>query len=319
MIKNCYPLPLASEIINQLCNAKYFTKFNVWWGYNNVWIKTGDEWKAAFVTNHRLFKPQVMFFGMTNSLATFQGMMNTIFANLVTAGKVAIYLDNILIFTSNLEEHHHITCEVLKHLQEHDLYLRPEKCKFEKTEVKYLSLIISEGRIRMDPAKVKAVKEWAEPRNLCDVCTFLGFANFYHCFIAGFAKIVRPLNNLTKKDVPWHWTFVERHAFQSLKDVFISELILAQWDPARPTRIETDVSNHTTAGMISQLGDDGKWHPVAYQSESMIDAKQNYEIYDKELLVVIRALEEWQHFLEGLPEPFEIITDHANLKYWTTA
>jgi hypothetical protein len=74
-----------------------------------------------------------------------------------------------------------------------------------------------------------------------------------------------------------------------------------------------------TAGMISQLGDDGKWHPVAYQSESMIDAKRNYEIYDKELLAVIRALEEWQHFLEGLPEPFEIITNHANLKYWTTA
>jgi hypothetical protein len=294
-------------------------KFNVWWGYNNVQIKTGNEWKAAFATNHRLFEPQVMFFGMTNSPATFQGMMNTIFADLVTAGKVTVYLDDILIFTSNLEEHHCITCKVLKHLQEHDLYLQPEKCEFEKTEVEYLSLIILEGRIHMDPAKVKAVKEWAEPRNLCDVRTFLGFANFYCCFITGFAKIVCPLNDLTKKDVPWHWTFVERHAFQALKDVFISKPILAQWDPACPMCIETDASNHTTAGMISQLGDDSKWHPVAYQSESMIDAEQNYEIYDKELLVVIRALEEWQHFLEGLPEPFEIITDHTNLKYWTMA
>jgi hypothetical protein len=148
---------------------------------------------------------------------------------------------------------------------------------------------------------------------------FLGFANFYHCFIAGFAKIAHPLNNLTKKDVPWHWTFVERRAFQALKDVFISKPILAQWDPVCPMRIETDVSNHTTAGVISQLGDDSKWHPVAYRSESMIDAERNYEIYNKELLVVIRALEEWQHFLEGLPEPFEIITNHTNLKYWTTA
>jgi hypothetical protein len=169
-----------------------------------------------------------MFFRMTNSPATFQGMMNTIFANLVTAGKVAVYLDNILIFTSNLEEHRHITCEVLRHLQEHDLYLQPEKCKFEKTEVEYLGLIISEGKICMDPAKVKVVKEWAEPWNLCNVCAFLGFANFYCCFIAGFAKIAHPLNNLTKKDVPWHWTLVERCAFQALKDVFISEPILAQ-------------------------------------------------------------------------------------------
>jgi hypothetical protein len=129
MIKNCYPLPLALEIINRLCNVKYFTKFDVRWGYNNVWIKTGDEWKAAFATNCGLFEPQVMFFGMTNSPATFQGMMNTIFTDLVTAGKVAVYLDDILIFTSNLEEHRHITCKVLKHLQEHDLYLQPEKCE----------------------------------------------------------------------------------------------------------------------------------------------------------------------------------------------
>jgi hypothetical protein len=234
-IKNCYPLPLASEIINRFCNTKYFTKFDVQWGYNNVQIKTCDEWKAAFTTNRGLFEPQVMFFGMTNSPATFQGMMNTIFANLVTVGKVAVYLNDILIFTSNLEEHCHITHKVLKRLQEHDLYLWPEKCEFKKTEVKYLSLIILEGRICMDPAKVKAVKEWAEPQNLHDVCTFLGFANFYCCFIAGFAKIMHPLNDLTKKDVPWHWTFVERCVFQSLKDVFISKPILAQWDPACPT------------------------------------------------------------------------------------
>jgi hypothetical protein len=129
------------------------------------------------MTNRGLFEPQVMFFGMTNSPATFQGMMNTIFTNLVTAGKVAVHLDDILIFTSDLEEHHCITCEVLKHLQEHDLYLQPEKCEFEKTEVEYFSLIISEGRIRMDPTKVKAVKEWAEPWNLRNVCAFLGFAN----------------------------------------------------------------------------------------------------------------------------------------------
>jgi hypothetical protein len=187
------------------------------------------------VTNRGLFEPQVMFFGMTNSPATFQGMMNTIFANLVTAGKVAVYLNDILIFTSDLEEHRRITRKVLKRLQEHDLYLRPEKCEFEKTEVKYLGLIILERRIRMDPAKVKAVKEWADPRNLRDVRTFLGFANFYCCFIAGFAKIAHPLNNLTKKDVPWCWTFVERRAFQALKDMFISKPILAQWDLVRPT------------------------------------------------------------------------------------
>ena len=122
-VKNRYPLPLVADIISRLRGAKYFTKFDVRWGYNNVRIKEGDEWKAAFSTNRGLFKPRVMFFGLTNSPATFQALMNSIFADLVATEKVAVYLDNILIFTMTLEEHRHITHEVLHRLRQHDLYL----------------------------------------------------------------------------------------------------------------------------------------------------------------------------------------------------
>ena len=104
-IKNKYPLPLISELINQLQEAKYFTKLDVWWGYNNVWVREGDEWKAAFHTNCGLFEPLVMFFGLTNSLATFQTMMDDIFHDLVDEGSVCVYLDDILIFTRTMEEH----------------------------------------------------------------------------------------------------------------------------------------------------------------------------------------------------------------------
>jgi len=104
MVKNKYPLPLISELMSQLCRAKYFTKLDVHWGFNNVRIKPGDEWKAAFRTNRGLFKPLVMFFGMTNSLATFQTMMNDIFWNLIAEGIVVVYLDDILIFTKTEEE-----------------------------------------------------------------------------------------------------------------------------------------------------------------------------------------------------------------------
>ena len=123
IVKNCYPHPLASDIINCLCQACIFTKFNVRWGYNNICIKARDEWKAAFTTNRGLFEPQVMLFGLTNSLATFQTLMNTIFTNLVAARKVAIYLDNILIYTATLKEHYVITYEVLQCLYTHNLYL----------------------------------------------------------------------------------------------------------------------------------------------------------------------------------------------------
>jgi hypothetical protein len=122
-VKNCYPLPLASDIISRLRQARLFTKFDVQWGYNNIPIKEEDEWKAAFTTNRGLFEPQVMFFGLTNSPATFQALMNTIFADLVAAGKVAVYLDDILVYSRTPQEHRHTTHKVLQRLAAHDLYL----------------------------------------------------------------------------------------------------------------------------------------------------------------------------------------------------
>ncbi len=113
-LKNQYPLPLISELMDKLQGAKYFSKLDVRWGYNNVRIKTGDEWKAAFRTNRGLFEPTVMFFGLTNSPATFQWMMNDIFKDLIASGAITVYLNDILIMSKTKEEHHRITCEVLK-------------------------------------------------------------------------------------------------------------------------------------------------------------------------------------------------------------
>jgi len=144
-VKNKYPLPLISKLVNQLRGAKYFTKLDIRWGFNNVQIKEGDEWKAAFRTNRGMFEPLVMFFGLTNSPATFQTMMNDIFTDMISEGVVVVYLDDILIFTKDLEEHRQITHQVLGRLAEHQLYLRPEKCEFEKTWIEYLGLVISEN------------------------------------------------------------------------------------------------------------------------------------------------------------------------------
>jgi hypothetical protein len=204
-IKNCYPLPLAADIINWLQNVKIFTKSDVCWGYHNVHIRRGNEWKAAFITNQGLFKPKVMFFGLTNSPATFQSLMNSIFANLIAQGKVAVYLDDILIWSSTLEEHHKIVHEVLHCLQTYDLYLRPEKCEFEQAKVDYLGLVISHGRVSIDPVKIEAVVNWPVPESLKEVQSFIGFANFYRRFIKDFSKICRPLHDLSKKDVPFVW------------------------------------------------------------------------------------------------------------------
>ena len=137
-------MPLISELVAKLRGAKHFTKLDIRWGYNNVRIREGDEWKAAFRTNRGLFEPLVMFFGLTNSPATFQTMMNDILRELINEGHVVVYLDDILIFTETLEEHRKIVCRVLEILQKHKLFLKPEKCEFERTEIEYLGVIITQ-------------------------------------------------------------------------------------------------------------------------------------------------------------------------------
>ncbi|KAG5717440.1 hypothetical protein E4T56_gene7237 [Termitomyces sp. T112] len=157
---------------------------DVRWGYNNVRIKEGDEWKAVFRTNRGLFEPLVMFFGLTNSPATFQTMMNDIFHDLIADSVVCVYLDDILIYTKTLEEHCQITRIVLECLRQHQLYLKPEKSE-------------------MDPVKVAGVAEWPEPKNKKEVQAFLGFVNFYRRFIQDFSHHARPLFDLTVKDMAW--------------------------------------------------------------------------------------------------------------------
>ena len=150
-------------------------------------IKEGDEWKTAFRTNHGLFEPLVMYFGLTNSPVTFQAMMNEIFKDLITEGVVSVYLDDILVFTHSLEEHCWVTRIVLERMREHHLYLWHEKCEFEKTCIEYLSVIISYNKVEMDPIKIAGIAEWPTPTNKKEVQSFIRFTNFYCRFIEGFS------------------------------------------------------------------------------------------------------------------------------------
>jgi hypothetical protein len=183
-IHNNYPLPLIKELISQLVGKQWFTKFDIRWGYNNIQMKEGDEWKAVFKTNRGLFEPLVMFFGLTNSPATFQMMMNSIFREEIAPGDVIIYMDNILIATTrNLKSHSNLVTHVLKKLQDNDLFLRLEKCHFHKEKVEYLRVIVGKGQVKMDPIKVQAITDWPTPTNLSELCSFLGFGNYYKDFI----------------------------------------------------------------------------------------------------------------------------------------
>jgi Reverse transcriptase (RNA-dependent DNA polymerase) len=178
-VKNSYPLPLILEIMNKLKGAKYFTKLDMCWGYNNVRIRKGDKWKAAFKTNKGLFEPTVMFFGMCNSRARFQAMIDNIFMTMINNRLVIVYMDNILIFAETKEELERITKLVLKKLREHNLFLKAKKCKFCQTRIEYLGMIIEEGKISMDAVKLGGIRDWPVPTTLKQTRSFLRFGNFY--------------------------------------------------------------------------------------------------------------------------------------------
>jgi len=176
-IKNHYLLPLIRKSINKLSGAKIFTKMDVCWGYNNIRIKEGDEWKATFHTNQGLFKPTVMFFGLTNSPATFQSFMNHIFHNLIMQGHVAVYMDNIL-FTNDHKQHAQIVKQVLQILRDNDLFLKLEKCVFHIPEVKYLGVIIGHNQVRMDPTKTSVIHDWPIPMSYSGMVSIVFTWNF---------------------------------------------------------------------------------------------------------------------------------------------
>jgi len=318
-VKNGYPLPLIADILDGVEKRKVFTKLDLRWGYNNVRIKEGDEWKAAFTMHIGAYEPTVMYFGLTNSPATFQTMMNDLFQDLINQGDMATFIDDILVATDIEEGHDELVEEVLKRLEENDLFVKPEKCKWKVKEVEFLGVVIGPQGVEMQREKVEGVLNWPTPRNVKKVQKFLGLANYYRRFIKDFAKIAAPLHVLVRKEQKWKWEKEQEEAFGKLKEAFMMEPVLAIPDIDREMRVEADASDYATGRVLSLKGEDGKWRPVAFISKSLNTTERNYEIHDKEMLAVIRCLEAWRHYLEGAKLEFEIWTDHKNLQYFMTS
>jgi hypothetical protein len=296
-IKNRYPLPLIQETLMRLSRAKWFTKLDVRDAYNLIRVANGDEWKTAFRTRYGLYESLVMPFGLTNAPATFQTYINEALRQFLDEFATA-FQDDVLIYSDSLAEHKVHVRRVLEKLREYGLHLKPQKCEFYREEVKYLGLIIGREGIKMDPEKVRAVRDWDTPEKLYDVRSFLGFANFYRRFIYGYSDIVRPLTELTRKTVKWKWEPEQQQAFDRLKEAFTSAPILRHFDFDREIVVETDASDYVSAGVLSQYGDDDLLHPVAFFSKKHSPAECNYEIYDKELMAIIRCFEEWRAELQ---------------------
>lgn len=244
-------LLLIAEIMDVLKSANYYSKFDVRLGFNNIRIKAGDEWKAAFRTNRGLFEPTVMFFRLKNSPATFQRMMNEIFRELIFTERIVVYMDDILVFAKTLQELRKTNEEVFRILRKHKLYLNREKCIFEATKIEFLGLVISPQTIEMDPVKVEGVTTWPTPTKKKEVQSFLGFVNFYRRFIKDFATIAKPLHALTGND-PWVWGPEQDCSFGALKKAITQQPVLRMPNDNGPFKIEADSSDYATGVVLSQ-------------------------------------------------------------------
>jgi hypothetical protein len=235
-------------------------------------------------------------------------------------------LDVVLIYSDSEEEHVGHVKWIMQRLLEAGLYLKPEKCEFHKETVWYLGLIISTKGISMDEDKVENVWNWSREmkmvngrlNNLFEVQQFLGFCNYYRRFIPKYSEKAEPLTRLTKKDDLFVWEAEQQSAFEPMVTAFMTAPALRHFDHEREVIIETDSSDYVSSGVISQRNDEGVLHPVAYYSKKHLPAECNYNIYDKELMVIIKALEEWRPESEGAAYPLQLITDHKNVEYFMT-
>ena len=313
-IKNAYPLPLVGELFDRLQGARYFSKIDLRSGYHQIRVASEDVPKTAFRTRYGHFEFLVLPFGLTNAPATFMHLMHQTFREYLDMF-VIVFLDDLLIYSQTLSDHHVHIRKVLDILRSKKLYAKESKCEFFRTEVEFLGHIIGRDGLRMMSDKVDAISTWPTPTSVTQVRAFLGTIGFYRRFIKDFSAVAAPLSDLTKNDIKWSWSSVEENAFRRLIALAVAQPVLILPDPNLPYVVHTDASGFATGAVLQQDQGSGL-QPIAYMSKKMMPAETRYPVHEQELLAIIQALGTWRHYLMGAK--FTVMTDHRSLQYFKT-
>jgi len=301
-----------TTLMEQVGTSQVFSKFDLKLGFNLLRIAKGDEWKTAFKTRYGLYEYTVMPFGLTNAPSVFQRHLNNILNEKIDRG-VVVYIDDMLIYTEAEQEHIELVCWVIQKLTENNLCVNIDKCLFHVTELEFVGFHVGTQGIQMSKKKVQDILNLPAPRNVKEVQKFIGFANFYRWFIHGCSSLTLPIQILTHNRVLWKWTEEFQNGFEELKNRFITASILCHYHPDRPNQIETDASDLCKAGILSQYKPDNRWDPLAYYNKRFLPAELNYDIHDKEMVVIVNSFKEWRNFLMGSPQQIVVYTAHKNL------
>ncbi|KAK8942809.1 hypothetical protein KSP39_PZI009568 [Platanthera zijinensis] len=306
-IKNRYPLPRIDDLFDQLRGSAVFSKIDLRSGYHQLRIRESDIPRTAFRSRHGHFEFLVMSFGLTNALSAFMDMMNRVFKDFLDKF-VVVFIDDVLVYSRNVEEHDQHLRLVLSALRNHKLFAKLSKCEFWLPQVSFLGHVVNKDGISVDPEKVAAVMEWTRPATPKEIRSFLGLAGYYRRFVEGFSTVSAPLTKLTQKNAAFVWSDKCEEAFQELKNRLCTAPILTLPTEGLDYAIYVDASH---AGLGCVLMQEGK--VVAYGSRQLKIHERNYPTHDLEFAAVIYALKLWRHLLYGAQ--CKIYTDHKSLKY----
>jgi len=308
---DAYPLPLIQETLETLGRSRYFSTVDLASGYHQIPIAEKDREKTAFTTIEGHYEYLRMPFGLMNAPATFQRLMDRLLYA-IKGNECLVYLDDIVIFSSTMEEHRSRVGHVLERLREAGLKAGLDKCTFAQSSVNYLGHVVTNEGVKPDPSKIVAVKNYPVPRCVRDVRAFLGLAGYYRRFVRDFAKLAKPLTELTQSGRAFVWDMKHQQSFDVLKDNLCSSSVLIYPDFADPFVLATDASGTAMGAVLSQCRD-GKDRPVAYWSRQLNQAQRNYSATERELLAVVSATKHFRCYLLG--KRFQLVTDHAALKW----
>ncbi|MBW0582017.1 hypothetical protein O181_121732, partial [Austropuccinia psidii MF-1] len=303
-----------NQLLTVFNGSTIFSKIDLCGAYNLLRIKEGDEHLTAFRTKYGSYEYLVMPFGLTNAPVSFQNLVNDIFSDFFNV-LIVVYLDDIMVFSSSEEEHVKHVASVLQRLRDNNFFAKASKCVFHVSSVEYLEYFVSSDGLKMDSSNVQQILNWPQPKNIKDLQYFLGFANFYRCFIKNYSKKITSLTYFLKKDSPFIFNEESLSQFQLLKEAFTTAPILSHFNPSLPTIVGTDASDYALGAVLSQVNDSGK-HPIEFDSHKLLPDELKYEVHDKELLGILWALKRWRAFLLSLSNSFEVLTDHSSFQYF---
>ena len=311
--KDAYPLPNINDCLSSLSGAQWFCTLDLASGYWQMDMSECSKEKTAFSSHRGLYHFKKMPFGLTNAPASFMRLMELVLGELAWE-RCLVYLDDIIVFGSSFEQCLSNITAVMERLQAAGLKLKPSKCNLFQTEVAFLGHRVGRDGIGCDPAKIETVHQWPTPRNVAEVRSFLGLANYYKRFVNQFSDIAKPLTSLTQKGTVFEWGEKCDESFQALKTALTQTPILAypSLDPTAEFILDTDASNFGIGAVLSQV-QNGTERVISYASKTLTHSQRNYCTTYRELLALVEFIPYFKHYLLG--QRFTVRTDHSSLRW----